>query len=260
MSLLKDLASPVTSFHTWWLMANQDTALRYRRSVIGPFWISISTAVMVFGIGHIYASLQGRDAIEFLPYVGCGMTAWILISSLVLDSCQVVLESDHFLRSVRLPIPILAARMVQRNMVMYLHHLLVIGVMLALPFINKFPTFVALLAIPGLLLYAALGFMLALGLGPLCTRFRDLAQVVGSAVQFAFFMTPIFWDVSHLPETPIFVDANPLHHLIEIVRAPMLGAPASALSWGVSLACLAVATAFGLVVLSVSRQKIFTWL
>jgi ABC-type polysaccharide/polyol phosphate export permease len=239
-------------------MANQDIMMRYRRSVLGPFWISIATAVLVLGIGTLYAGIQNQDPQEFLTYFGWGQIAWLLLSSMIIDSTQAVLESEGHMRSVSVPLPMLCARIVQRNFVIYMHNAVVIGIMVAI--FHKFPSPIGLLALPGLLLYCVLGFMAGLLLGPICARFRDLTQVIVSVVQMVFFLTPIFWVAGAPGSRPIVVDLNPFYHLLEIVRRPLLGDFPTTTNWAVSLGVLLLVTILGFATFGATRRKIFLWL
>jgi ABC-type polysaccharide/polyol phosphate export permease len=64
--------------------------------------------------------------------------------------------------------------------------------------------------------------------------------VIANVLQVVFFLTPIFWSPETLPNRPAFVLFNPLYHLIEIVRAPLLGEVAPLVSWGL---CVGMALA-----------------
>ena len=63
-------------------------------------------------------------------------------------------------------------------------------------------------------------------------RFRDIPQLINSIVQIVFFVTPIMWKPELLrSRDPIIADFNPFYHLVEIVRAPLLGQLPSAKSY-----------------------------
>jgi lipopolysaccharide transport system permease protein len=94
------------------------------------------------------------------------------------------------------------------------------------------PGWNALLFIPGLILFLINAAWISLAVGVLSTRYRDIPQVIANALQVIFFLTPIFWSPESLPNRPAFVLLNPFYHLIEIVRAPLLGEVAPLLSWG----------------------------
>ena len=78
----------------------------------------------------------------------------------------------------------------------------------------------------------------------LSTRYRDIPQVIANVIQVIFFVTPIFWSPETLPNRPAFVVFNPFYHLIEIVRAPLLGGCRAAMSWGLCIGMALVGCGF----------------
>ena len=66
--------------------------LRYRRSLIGPFWLTLSMGIMVGTVGLIYGQLFKVEASSYLPYLTVGLLVWGLISSCISDGCQTFIE------------------------------------------------------------------------------------------------------------------------------------------------------------------------
>jgi ABC-type polysaccharide/polyol phosphate export permease len=117
-----------------------------------------------------------------------------------------------------------------------------------------------LLALPALLLYLPLGLFIALALGPFCARFRDMPQMIASALQILFFLTPIFWMPGHLQGRLAVVDGNPFYHLVEIMRAPLMGHVPTAQNWAASLAATAFVALLATASLSIARRRVYLWL
>jgi len=114
--------------------------------------------------------------------------------------------------------------------------------------------------LPGLLLVYLnvlwLGFVFAI----LSTRYRDVSLIVASFLQLAFFGTPILWPASTIGEHALVVQMNPLYHLIEIVRAPLLGEAPSWLSWSVSLGSIVVGAFTAMALFRRASRRIVYWL
>jgi lipopolysaccharide transport system permease protein len=256
--VFQDLAATYLRWRTWFLMASQDIEMRYRRSILGPFWISIAMAVLVFSIGLLYAEVQNLPFKEFLTFFGCGLLAWTFMSSMMTEGCQLLIESEAHLRNVPLPSTVLAARVVMRNAIILLHNLAVVGLMLI--WFGNMPGPTALLALPGYMLYALYGWLFAVTFGPLCARFRDLTQIVGSILQVMFFLTPIFWMPGTNMDRHVAVEGNPFYHLVEITRRPLLGEPATATNWLVALGVTAMIAMCAMLVLQTTRKRVFLWL
>lgn len=255
---LSDIAAVFIQWRTWFLMGSQDIDMRYRRSLLGPFWISLSLVVLVIGMSALYAPIMDSRFHDYLYWLGSSFLVWFLISGLINEGMQIAIEAEGQLRSVRIPLPVLAARMVHRNFIVFLHNLIVIVAAMAL--FRLAPTLDLLLAPIGILVLLMIGFFCALVLGPLCLRFRDVAQVVTNVMQMAFFLTPIIWQPTQAKVPWYFVEANPFYHLIELVRAPLLGKVPTFNNWAVSLSVLAAAMVIAVLTLAMSRRKIFIWL
>ncbi|WP_426010553.1 ABC transporter permease [Caulobacter sp. DWR2-3-1b2] len=253
-----EFAAIFTRWRVWFLMANQDISLRYRRSLLGPFWISLAMASLIIGLGLLYSQIFHQPFKEYVSFIAAGLVAWTLLSGLLLESCNVVMESDSHLRALPLPLSLFAARMVFRNLIIFGHNLLVVVLMLFI-FQHRISPLIVL-ALPGLAIMLLFGFGVALILGPLSARFRDIPQVMASFVQLAFFLTPIFWRASQLKASNPVVVLNPLFHFVELIRQPLLGHVPTLLNWGVALAVTAVSLALALVVQAYTRRKLFLWL
>ncbi|MGE3303768.1 MAG: ABC transporter permease [Hyphomonadaceae bacterium] len=255
---LQDLRATFTRWRIWWLMARQDILMRYRRSLIGPFWISLSMMALILGLAVLYGQIFRQPFKEYLYFLGCGFLVWGFIFTVTQESTQVVIEAEPHLRGVPLPIPILVARMLARNVIIFLHNLLVIGGIIVLFGIPVAAT--VWLAIPGMAVLVAIGFCAGLFLGPLCARFRDVSQLLGNVMQIVFFMTPIVWRPDQGGVRAIFFEINPFYHLIELVRAPLMDRYPSVLNWTVSLSVLAVMALLAYGALGLARRRVYYWL
>ncbi len=208
--------------HELWLtMGLRDIKQRYRRSVIGPFWLTLSMGIMVGALGLLYGGIFNQPLADYLPYIAAGFVVWGLISGLILDGAQCFIASDRLIRQLAAPVSIYVYRDVWRNLIIFAHNIWIV-VLLAFVFQSN-PGWAVLLAVPALAVVLFNGVWLGLLLGLVSARFRDIPQVLASIVQVAFFLTPIIWKPEMLPGRALILDLNPLYHLVEIVRAPLLG-------------------------------------
>jgi ABC-type polysaccharide/polyol phosphate export permease len=79
------------------------------------------------------------------------------------------------------------------------------------------------LALLGILLMLLNASWVSLLAGIASARYRDIPQIVMSVMQFAIFMTPVFWLPDRFGKHQVFLDFNPFYHLLQAVRAPLLG-------------------------------------
>ncbi|ACT60886.1 ABC transporter permease [Hirschia baltica] len=246
------------NWRVWWILARQDIQMRYRRSAIGPFWISISMAIMIFGIAFLYSQIFDIDFKSYLAFLGASFLIWGYLSLALSEATGILIESEQHLRSVPIRTSVFSARMVFRNVIIFCHNWLVISCVL---FYTGVPITPALLLMPfGFILLILFGFFCGMFLGPITLRFRDVGQTTANFVQFAFFLTPVIWMPSQGRLDSIWLLINPFYHLMEVVRQPLLGKYPTADNW--IYACL---TVLGVAILAnitdvVSRKKIFLWL
>ena len=122
---------------------------------------------------------------------------------------------------VRLPYSLYAFRFMWSKIIVFGHNLAIyFGVLL---YFEIWPGHAALYALPGFVILAANGMFAATYLGVISARFRDVPQITASLVQIAFFVTPIMWKPEFLGNRQLVAELNPFFHLMEIVRAPLLG-------------------------------------
>ena len=206
-----------------------DIRLRYRGSVIGPFWLTLSTALMVGALGFVYSTLFHQDLREYLPYLALSLVLWNALSAVVSEACVVFTQNEASIRSIRAPFATHAARLLVRQGLTLAHNAAVIVAVYAI--FRIWPGWRMLLAVPGGALWLADGMAACLLLGSFCARFRDIPQIIASIMQIAFFVTPIVWKPEQMRENARFLPLNPFYTLLDVVRAPLLGVVPSATVW-----------------------------
>lgn len=225
-------------------MAQQDISLRYRRSILGPFWISISMAAMMFGLTLLYAEIFHMPFREYLSYIGAGLLAWNFMAILIMEGSTSITEGEGILKNVPVPLSVLVFRALTRNIIVLGHNILVVGIILLV--FGQRLDFSAFLVIPALILVSILGFLFGMIAGPISARFRDIPQVLAAIMSVAFFLTPIMWNINQLSARASLAWYNPLYHMIELIRAPLLGAPPPLESWlvviGINILLFIIAT------------------
>jgi ABC-type polysaccharide/polyol phosphate export permease len=195
--------------------------------------------LFIGGIGSLYGVLLGQPKSDYIHYLAVGLVVWIFISGLIADGCQTFIAAEAFIKQTRLPLTVHALRVVWRNVLILAHNLIIV-VLVSVWFLPSWGW--GLLTAPlGVLVIALNGLSLGLLLGLLSARFRDIPQIVASLIQLLFFVTPVFWRPEMLNTHQWVAGWNPIFHLIELVRAPVLGNPVPAGSWQVAL----VVTALG---------------
>ena len=259
IAAVADLILGLIEWRIWWVLAYGDIRQRYRRSKIGQFWLTISMMVMIAGMGGVYALIFDQPVNHYMPYLGVGLVVWNLLASLVGDLSTCFINADSYLRSYPTPRSAIIYRVIARDFLTAAHNLVIVPILLVLFSIPV--TAATLLAIPGFFLVAINSVWVGMLLGPLCTRFRDLPQIITSVVQLAFFLTPVMfhgsqldnqlWAVTHL---------NPFASFLEIVRAPLLGQVPPGHHYLMVAACTVIGGAMALPFYARFRGRIVYWL
>jgi lipopolysaccharide transport system permease protein len=210
-----------------------DVKGRYRGSMLGPFWLTLSTAVMVGSLGVLYSTLFKTVLREYLPFLALSLVLWNFLQTLVSEACLAFTQNDSIIRAVRMPFLLYGARLVIRNLIVLAHNIVVIFVVFAI--FDTWPGRYGLIAIPGFMLWVVDSLALAMSLGAICARFRDIPPIVNSVMQIAFFLSPIIWRPDLITHGARFLPLNPLFSLFEVVRGPLLNQVPGETIWAAAL-------------------------
>lgn len=256
---LNDVAAGLSNWRMWGRLGWQETKRRYRRTIIGPFWTTLSLSILIFTMGIVWAKLWKQDPKSYLPFLTSGMLAWGMVATIITEGCSVFTAAEGLIKSLKFSYTLLTCTVVWRNLIVLLHHLLIyVGVML---YAGVPVTPNTLLVLPGLLLVSINGIWVCTLLGMMCSRFRDIQQIVGSVLQISMFVTPIFWSPKQLGDRfTMIVDLNPLYHYVDIVRSPLMGNAPSLLSWEMVAAGTVTGWAVTLFCYSRFRRRLPYWI
>ncbi len=222
----------------WSMLAWNDVRRRYRRSGLGQFWLTLSMAATVGGLGFVYARLFAVDVSTYLPYIAVTFVIWGIISSVVTESCNALSEADSMLRQLPLPRSLFTFRVIARNLIVAAHNVVIIP--LVFFWFDVGINANILWLVVGLALFVANAFWVAYFLSVICARYRDVPQIVTSVMQVVFFVTPVMYLPAQLVHRGVGVlKWNPFANVLEVVRDPILGMAPSGWALG-SCAIMAI--------------------
>lgn len=256
---MNDIGTGLQSWPLWGLLGWLDVRQRYRRSVIGPFWITISMGIMIGALGVVYSTLLGATIEELLPYLAGGFIAWALVSSMIVEGSTVFTTSEPLIKHGNIPLFLHPMRLVWRQSITFAHNAVILFAVYL--WFDLWPG-ASLLWFPfTYALVATILLMWATIIGALSTRFRDLPPIIASVVQVFFFVTPILFKPEMLSGDRAFIyQFNPFYYLVEALRAPLLGAHLSG-DVLVMLALMFLVSAIACVlVFARTRARIAYWL
>lgn len=251
LGLLNDM--PRILWRAW-----MDTKARYKRSILGPYWLSIGTLTFVVGYSILAGLLFNRPLSEFLGYIACGVVVWQLISASIIEGTKVFISNAHELKSVRMNMLSLPVRQILKGLIGLAHSL---PIVLIVVYFTESINFYTLMIFPGLIIAVCTLVPLSAGLGVLAARYRDIEQLMMMLVQFLFYMTPILWKVEMLGDGhgKWLAFGNPLFYLLTIIRQPLLGQPVALEVWAGALFFMAVSLVIGFGIFARFRQRIAFW-
>jgi ABC-type polysaccharide/polyol phosphate export permease len=231
-----DLLEGFALWSMWSRQSWNEVRRRYRRTLLGPAWVTVSLLIFALAMSFVWSSLFKQSVQEFLPFLLSGLVCWGLISGSIGESCTAFLAGEGLMKSRQFPYSTLIYVVLARNCVIFGHNL--IGYFLVALLCGVSLGWQTLLLLPGTVLLMINCSWICVVVATFCLRFRDFPQLVASLLQISMFVTPVFWSASQLQGKRAFiVDANILHHMIEIVRQPLLGKTPAALSYLVCAVC-----------------------
>ncbi len=233
-SAMEDLAEGLRRWELWVTMGLQDVKRHYRRSVLGPIWLTLSLAILVAALGYLYSGLMGVSLHIYVPHLALGFLAWQFISGVLGDSCNVFIKNKGWLINVRTPLSLFVYQLVWQHLITMGHNALVyLGVAVIF---GIFAGWAGLLIIPVMAILIVNAIWVALLFGTLCARFRDIPQIVQSLLRIGFFVTPVMWMPGQLGDRAYLAYFNPFTYFVELVRAPLLGEVPPVETWALALA------------------------
>ena len=251
-SLWEDLGASFRNPGFWAFASWLDIVVRYRQSRLGMFWLVAPAVVYVWGLGSFFAAMNGTPITRFAAYVGIGWLVFRVINTVILDSTGAFAASASFILDGHVRLTDFVLQVASKSLFYFVSSLPVVAIALAVSPEVRAIGFV----------FASIGFVVILlnllWIGVLFSligaRFRDMGQFISNIFMFAFLLTPIIWQADSMPAGGMratLMRINPLYHLIELVRAPILGTSIAASS----LYYVAVMTAVGWLAASLAYRR-----
>jgi len=212
-------------FPEFWVYATWlGVVTKYRRSRLGLFWAVSPAALYTFGIGGFYGFLQGISPKVFVAHLGIGYVVFRFITVSLSEATSTFSSHASFILDGRVRLTDYVLRVMAKSA---FHFICALPVLIVAAWLNPNAEPWGLLqTIPAFLLVLVnLGWM-AVFLAIIGARLPDIHELVGSVLMFSFLFTPIIWMASQAPLGTLrgtIARVNPLFHLVEIVRAPLLG-------------------------------------
>ena len=256
---LSDVRAGWSLRKSWWFLSRQAIKISYRRTTLGPIWISVQQFAFVAGITVVYSQLFKVDTSEIMPLAAFGYAFWALTMGCITNSASNFIQNSQSIKSSSVPLTFYIFSSLSQQLLTFLHSAIVL---VPLAFIvGTNPRYMALITVPlAMGLTAINGFSLGLWLGPLSARYRDISASIPIIVQPIMFMSPIFWSPARLGDREWIVNYNPFAWMIETFRSPILGGDIRLDLWTRLIVLSICNLLLGLLVFSRVKDKITYWL
>ena len=238
----------------------QDIRQSYRRSVFGQLWLTIGMAVTITTIGIVFGSIFGTPIQTFLPYLASGLIMWGLIVGILNEGTVGFIIAEGMIKQLPLPKVVYLVRVVWRNIIVSAHNIIIFPVVVLIFGVNL--TWAVLLWPIGVIVAVSSLAGLATIFAFIATRFRDLPPIVNAILTVAFYITPVIWIKDSLGDSELvntIVSFNPLYHLLQIMRLPLLGQYPSEANWTFSIVSAVVFLAIAAVIFKKFEHRIAYW-
>ncbi|WP_408744242.1 ABC transporter permease [Acetobacter indonesiensis] len=253
---LRDLAEGLKFAKLGCTLGWLDIKLRYRGSILGPFWLTASTTVMISAMGVLYAYLMNMDVHKYLPFLTFSLILWGFIGGTLQEGCTTFTSAAGLIHSARMPYSMHVLRSTVRNWLTVAHNIpVIVGVFL---WFHVEPLWSWTL-LPALLLWVFDSFVATFLLAILGARFRDVPPIVASGIQIFFFITPVLWTPDLMKEGQDWLLLNPFFPLMEILRTPFLGDTVQVAVWPAAIGWSAFLASVTFVLFARMRARLAYW-
>ncbi len=262
----KDMRDGFHQRELWLSLGWQDIKQRYRRSVLGPFWITIATGLQALAMGLLYSTLLNQPISEYLPYVTVGLIVWNVISASILEGSDVFIANEGLIKQLPSALSVHVYRLVWRQFLFFIHNAAIYAVLLLAFSIWRDLDWTLLLVVPAILLLFLNAMWVSIVFGIFSTRYRDIAPILGSMTLMLFVLTPVMWStkalensVGGMSDRAKLIEIIPTFHYLEIVRGPLLGEPTDWHSWVIVGAITVVGWVVAILALKQYRARVPYW-
>ena len=132
MAALKDVGDGVRLAPLWWRLGLDQTASRFQRSILGPFWMACNLLVVAFALAFLVSALMGVDMSKSYPQVVAGLLAWSLVGTTIAEAQAIFLYNAGLMQSQRLPLTFYVFLHAQKSATNFLFQLIAFWAMMLL--------------------------------------------------------------------------------------------------------------------------------
>ena len=257
--MLEDIVVAIKKWRFIHIMGILSIRGRYARSRLGQLWMTLSMFLLIFSTGIVWSLIWHQPIEQYLPYIAAGHVFYLFISATISDSTGILIADSRLYINESMPRAVSIFIHIYKNIIILLHNLpIVIGVVLwsSMSHFQLTMSIIPSFVLTMIFLYCS-SYIVAI----ICTRFRDLIQLVTSLMQIAFLVTPVMWNINMLPkQVHFYVLLNPFASCLELLRNPFIGLPVDSLAYPILLGWTIFTAIFAFILHSWMEKEIIFWI
>ena len=259
-SSLSDLCLALRGSKFWTTFGLNEVKSKYRRTVLGQWWIIITILIFLCLVGLIFKNNFYYNYDLYFIYLSTGYITWLFLHDCLNGACNIMLQSKQFLLQKKWPIFAFIFKLIYREIIILIHHcVLLVGIYIW--FEHSPGIFNVLLSLLGLIFTIFTAVWVCLILSIACLRYNDLVSLIQSFLRIFFFATPIFWIDRQLGDyLELIILFNPFNYYLKIIRDPLLKYDFPYDAWIIAIVITIAISFLSIVVLSFTKKKLNYWL
>jgi lipopolysaccharide transport system permease protein len=215
--------------------------------------------VQVLVAGFVMAFLFHQTLQRYFPYICIGLVIWGVFTTIVTEGAVAFISASDLILQIKRPLFVYLLQVIWRNIIVGAHTIVIFFVVAFMFGLFPGPTY--LLAIPGLALFLLNAIWMAGIAAILSTRFRDIPLIISSVFMALFWLTPVVYELDQMTgKMKTLISLNPLYHMLEVFRAPLLLAEPTAANWLVATGTAIFGWMFLILLFARTRKRIPFWL
>lgn len=207
----------------WTHLSLSDLRSRWRRSFFGILWSILQPLGMTALIALVFSKMFNSNIYAYAPYILSGIIVWECIMACVVGGSLSFVQADAYIKQYRHPLAIYTLRTVLTSLiVLALASTSLYGwsaIVLSKNFGWTWLATLTIFPILACILWPASTLLAYSG-----ARFRDIPHAAGLVMQALWFVSPVYFEEKIFRQGGLsfLVDYNPIYHLLQLFRAPLL--------------------------------------
>lgn len=202
------------------VLISKTIKVRYKRSALGILWTLLNPLLTMLVLTIAFSAMMGGTVSSYPVYLLIGLVVWNLFSQSTAWTMGTYIGAGGLLKRAHIPPTIFAVACMGNCLINFFFSLVPLVIMML--FLGH-PFHASWWFVPvAVFLVSAFSLGVALFMATLGIFFSDVVEMYQIALQAWFYLTPIIYPPQMLPARyGWLLWINPMHHMIELVRAPI---------------------------------------